>query len=110
MIYINDIPSFRNPESFKMIIDDRVEKIELMNGVAVQDLGQFEAGNVFSIVCMFEQKKLEQIIELWANRQKVSFTDTAGFVWQGLRIVLKELERDKDFPNCVTASFELWRK
>lgn len=42
MIYINDIPSFRDPETCEYIIDDRVEKIELMNGVAVQDFGHIE--------------------------------------------------------------------
>lgn len=110
MIYINDIPSFCDPESYELIFDDRVEKIELMNGVAVQDFGHIEEGDAFSVTCVFTANNCGRFLDLWERREKVSFTDTAGVVWQGLRIVLKELERDRHFPDYVTATFELWRK
>lgn len=109
MIKINEIPSFRDPENYKLIFDDRVEKIEIIGGVAVQDLGHIEAGDAFSVTCMFSEANFNQIMALWNARTLVSFTDTAGTVWSGLRIVMKELERDKHFPDYVTATFELWR-
>ena len=110
MIYINDIPSFRDPDSFKLIVDDRVSKIELINGVAVQDMGYVAEGDAFSIVCMFSADNFDRVSDLWAARQKVSFTDIAGVTWQGLRIVIKEVEYDRNFPDYVIATFELWRK
>ena len=109
MIFINDIPSFRDPESFKMMFDDRVEKIEIIEGVAVQDYGHVEAGDAFSVTCLFTEENFMRVLDLWNARAKVTFTDTAGNVWIDLRIVMKELKRDKNFPNYVMASFELWR-
>lgn len=110
MIYINNIPSFRDPESYKLIIDDRVEKIELINGVAVQDYGHIAEGDAFSIVCVFSKANFNRVLALWEAREKVSFTDTAGVVWQALRIVLKEYEYLEKFPKYIKATFELWRK
>lgn len=110
MIFINDIPSFRNPESYEYHVDDRVEKIELMNGVAVQDFGHIEEGDYFSVDCLFAEDDLAQILELWGAREKVSFTDTAGAVWQDMRIVIRSFKRDAHYPHYLMASFELWRK
>jgi hypothetical protein len=110
MIYINDIPSLRDPESFEYVPDDRVEKIELMNGVGIQDFGHVEEGDVFIVECVFLDDNLSEILALWEAREKVSFTDTAGITWQGLRIVMKSLRRDPHFPKYIIANFELWRK
>ena len=110
MIFINDIPSFRDPENFAVGIDDRVEKIDLINDVIVQDFGHILGGDVLSVECTFSPDNLVRFLELWENREKVSMTDTAGYVWEDLRIVLKQLKRDKHFPEYVTATFELWRK
>ena len=109
MIFINDIPSFRDPDSFKLIVDDRISKVEIIGGVAVQDLGYVPAGDAFSIVCMFSAENFNRVSDLWVARQKVSFTDIAGVTWQGLRIVIKEIEYDRNFPDYVIATFELWR-
>ncbi|MBR0103129.1 MAG: hypothetical protein IJQ01_06485 [Selenomonadaceae bacterium] len=109
MIYINDIPSVRDPDSYKYIIDDRVEKIEVIDGYVVQDFGHIETGDVFSITCMFTEENFSRVQELWEARTKVNFKDTVGTVWENMRIVLREFTRDKDFPKYVTATFELWR-
>lgn len=109
MIYINDIPSFRDPDSFKMTLDDRISKVEIIGGVAIQDLGYVAAGDVFSVVCMFTVKNFDLVTKLWTARKTVSFTDTAGVVWEEMRIVIKEIEYDRNFPEYVTATFELWK-
>lgn len=109
MIWINDIPSFRDPEKCTLIFSDRVEKIEIMNGVSVQDWGHIEADDVFVIECMFTRENCGRVSELWEARQKVNFTDTAGTVYEDMRLVLKELERDRNFPEYVMMRFELWR-
>lgn len=110
MIYINNIPSFRDPESFKMTFDNRIEKIEIINDVAIQDYGHVEAGDFFSVTCLFLEENFMRVLDLWNSNTKVTFTDTSGTVWVNLRIVMKEVERDKNFPEYVMATFELWRK
>ncbi len=110
MIYINSIPSFRDPESYKVIPDDRVQKIEIIGGVALQDYGHIAAGDTFALTCLFSKENFQSVLALWEARSSVTFTDTAGEIFSGLRIVMKEYERDKNFPDYVMASFELWRK
>ena len=110
MIYINDIPSFRDPETCEYTFDDRVEKIELMNGVAVQDFGHVEEGDSIALECMFSPANFQRFLALWTSRAKVTFTDTAGVTWQNMRIVLRSFKRDAHYPQHVFASFELWRK
>jgi len=110
MIYFDDIPSFRKPEHYKIIPDERVTKIETIGGVAVQDLGHVQEGDAFSISCTFAPENWERFLALWEARQKITFTDPAGKIYQQMRIVMKEYEPDKNFPEYVTASFELWRK
>lgn len=110
MVYFNDIPSFRKLEDFKIIPDERVEKIELMDGVVVQDLGHIAEGDVFKLTCLFSKKNWERFKDLWERREKIAFTDTAGVVWQGMRIVMGTYYPDKEFPQYTFAEFELWRK
>ena len=110
MIFINDIPSFRDPENYKFIPDDRVQKIEIIGSVAIQDYGHIAAGDSISMTCLFSEENFNQVLSLWEARSLVSFKDTAGVVWSGMRIVMNEYERDKNFPNYIMATFELWRK
>ena len=109
MIYINGIPSFRDPESFKIQFNDRVEKIKVIDDVVVQDLGHVTGDDEIAITCMFSTQNFNQILELWNSRTLVTFIDTAGISWSGMRIVMREYQIDKHFPNYVMATFELWR-
>lgn len=109
MIYINDIPSFRAPEKETLTVDDRQERIELINGVAVQDLGRVEAGDVFSVQCLFSTDNYARVQSLWLSRAKVTYTDESGTTWQNMRIIVKEMERQKKFPTYILVTFELWR-
>ena len=68
MIYINGIASFRDPESYKVIPDDRVEKIEIIGSVAVQDFGHIADGDTFSLTCLFSETNFNQILGLWEAR------------------------------------------
>lgn len=109
MIYINDIPSLRDPESLELFIEDRIEKIELIGGNAVQDYGHVESGDVFSLECVFHVDAWGEIEALWKARQLVSFTDVAGTVWTDLRIVVKSIRYENKFPKYVSLKFELWK-
>lgn len=109
MIYINDIPSLGHPTAFTINFDDRVEKIELINGNAIQDYGRVESGDAFSIECIFSSVNYEKIELLWVTRAKVSLTDENGMVHNNLRLVFKSLRRVNRFPDYVILNFELWR-
>lgn len=109
MIYINDIPSLRDPESLELHIEDRIEKIELIGGNAVQDFGHIETGDEFELECVFKNDAWGQIQQLWKARQLVSFTDVSGTVWQNLRLVVKSLRYEEKFPEYVRVRFSLWK-
>ena len=109
MILINDIPSFRDPESYKVTVDDRVQRIEIIGGVAIQDYGHIAAGDTISVTCLFSEINFNRILALWQARSSVTFTDTAGVSHRNKIIIMKEYERDKDFPKYIMASFELWQ-
>lgn len=110
MIYINNIPSFRDPEHYKIIPDDRITKIEIIDSVAIQDYGHVEDGDSFSVQCMFSESNFNQFKALWESRATVTLTDIAGKTHSNLIIVMKEYEPDKNFPKYTLATFELWRR
>lgn len=109
MIYINDIPSFRDPESAEYIFDDRIEKIELINGNAVQDYGHVESGDAYQLECMFTRANYLRILHLWHAREFVTYTDEAGIVNENMRLVCRRVRRDKNFHHYYFLTFELWR-
>lgn len=109
MIYINDIPSLRNPETFEMHLDDRIEKIELINGNAVQDYGHVETGDSFALTCIFSLANYQRLYTLWTERQLVTFTDERGGIWENLRLIFQRVKYLPNFPQYVELTFELWR-
>ena len=109
VIYINDIPSFRDPESEVLTPDDRLEKIELIGNVIIQDMGRVEAGDVLALKCLFTRENYLRLEELWLSRAKVNYTDPVGVVWQNVRMKWLEVERDRNFLGYMFVTFELWR-
>ena len=109
MIYINGIPSFRKPEKEVFTPDDRQERIELIDSVAVQDLGRVEAGDILALQCLFSAANFERLQSLWINRTPITYVDEAGVSQQFKRVKIFEWERDRNFPTYILATFELWR-
>ena len=109
MIYINDIPSFRNPETEVLTPDDRLEKIELIGDILVQDMGRVEAGDVLSLKCLFSIENYLRLETVWLSREKVNYTDVLGVVWQNMTLKILEIERDRNYPEYIFVTFELWR-
>lgn len=108
MIYINDIPSLRDPESITYTFDDRIERIKLIGGNTVQDYGNIDSGGVFSVSAVFSLTNYYLIRALWISRTLVTFNDGDGGIWTNRRLVFKSIKRDRNFPNYVTLDFELW--
>lgn len=109
MIFINDIPSLCNPTSFEVFFDDRIEKIELINGNTVQNYGHIQSGDSFALTCTFSYANYLRICALWESDTRVSFTDEAGEVWLNMRLVLRKEKYVSKFPAFVDLTFELWR-
>ena len=110
MIKINEIKSLRDPDSFEIIYDDRIEKIKIINGVAIQDYGHITEGDGFSLVCVFKNTDYKNLVELWESRTKVNFTDEAGTIWENMRLTIQRAKYLKKYPTYVEVTFELWRK
>ena len=109
MIYINDIPSFRNPDNGgDLLVDDRKQKIPLINGTAIQSGGVFFDG--FSLTVVFRKDKFEQFKYLWLTNQKVSYTDKEGVVYSDLTIKVSKFGYVDHFERYVKVEFELWRE
>lgn len=103
------IKSLRNPESFEMLIEDRIEKIELINGNAVQDYGHIETGDKFALTCIFTVEDYRKLAKFWEKRTKVTFVDEAGTEWADMRLVIQRVKYLRHFPDYVELTFELWR-
>lgn len=109
MIWINDIPSLRDPESITYNFDDRIQRVPLLYGNTVQDYGYIPTGDYFTITCVFSMQNWLKLQQYWVNRTLVNFTDTGGTVWEKCRIVCRSYQRVAKFPNYITLNFELWR-
>ena len=108
-IKINEIESIKTPESFSVTFDDRIEKIQLINGNTVQDYGHVASGDYFTISAVFSKVNFNKIVRLWEQRRKVNFTDESGEMWENVRLVLKSFKYQVRFPNYVLVDFEIWR-
>lgn len=108
-IKINDYESYRSPESIAMNLDDRIEKIPLINGNAVQDYGHIANGDSFRISALFSRANFNAISALWTARTLVTFTDDAGEVWQNCRLIFRSYQTYPRFPDFVLLDFEIWR-
>lgn len=109
MIYINNIPSFRNPENSEFTFDDRVEKVELINDNTVQDYGHVESGDKLSLTCLFSRTNYEQLKILWLNRTQITYIDESGETSTYQRLVFRKLKRHPRFYDYVFLTFELWK-
>lgn len=109
MIYINNIPSARDPDNGgDRLVDDRKEKIPLINGTAIQNGGIFFGG--FQLSCVFSRANFELVKSLWLADQKVSYTDQAGEIYTGLTMKFTKYGYVDKFKNYVKLDFELWKE
>lgn len=109
MIFINDIPSLRDPyNGDDLIVDDRKEKIPLINGTAIQNGGAFFGG--FQLTCVFSAANFERFKNLWLANSTVSYTDKNGVIHSDLTIKLNKFGYVEHFHNFIKVDFELWKE
>lgn len=109
MIYINDISSFREPESEEYIFDVRIQKIEIIGGNVVQSYGHIESGDVIALECIFARVNYNRIKALMIADERVAYTDEEGDVHTNLRLVFRRKRRVPKFPGYIILKFELWK-
>ena len=106
MIFINDIPSFRNPDNHDgRNIDDRKTKVPLINGTHIQNAGKF-FGSI-PVTCVFTQANFDRFMNLWLSDETVSYTDKTGKTFSGLTIKLNSYNYVDKFETYVSVNFEL---
>ena len=109
MIYINDIPSLRDPDLSEFTFDDRKQKIPIIGGVVIQNYGHIEEGDAISLTCVFSKENFNRLKSLWTANQRVNYTDESGTVHNDLALYFIRYSYPPKFPDYVILTFELWR-
>ena len=109
VIRIGDAVSLSRPENFKYTPDDRQTVIETDGGNIVQDYGHISSGDKMTFSCVFEREEFVKVYNYWHNRELVNFTDTAGNVWEDIRVKIISYGYEQHFENYINAELEIWR-
>ena len=109
-VRIGDVRSFARPEDWTYTPDDRQQKVEIINGVAIQDFGHIEAGDTMSFSANFRRKDFDVLVGYWSNRVLVDIEDASGTIFQKCRVVIKSYSYIDYFESSmVKATLEIWR-
>ena len=102
--------SYRSPESTGVTFDNREERIEIIDGVCVDDCGYIEQGDTLSYTAVFKASEFAKLKTMFANRTKIRFTNEAGIIYNNVRVVIKSYKsyEPKFYPDMVSATFEIW--
>jgi hypothetical protein len=96
-------------ESFGKTPDDRQSMIKVVGGVAVQDNGRVEDGDVINARLKFNAANWAIVEGYWNNRTKVTVIDLAGRTYENCRILVKNIEWAIEFPDKYDITLEIWR-
>lgn len=107
-IKVGDVYSYGKAEGWTYAPDDRQEKIELINGVTVQDCGRIEAGDSMSCSATFRIADFGTLCGYWNNRTKVTMIDESGTIHNNTRVIVKTYSYVDRFPSYVKCDLEFW--
>ena len=108
-IVIGVAKSWRGPEDWKFTPDDRMQIIETDNGNVIHDYGHISSGDKMTFSCVFEREEFVKVYNYWHNRELVNFTDTAGNIWENIRVKIISYGYEQHFENYINAELEIWR-
>lgn len=109
-IRIGEAVSYKSPDDWQYVPDDRQQIVPLISGNTVQDYGWISSGDKMTCTnCLMEWSQFLIVVGYWSNRQLVTVVDEAGNSWQGCRVVIKKYGYKKMFSNYVLVDFEFWR-
>lgn len=107
-IRIGTVYSFRAPERWTFTPDDRQQKIELIDGVVVEDCNYIPAGDTISCSALFKSADFAVVRGYWTNRTRVTVADEVGNVYSNVRVLVKSYHYESRFPSYVNAEIEFW--
>lgn len=109
-IKLGDVSAIGRAENWRVVPDDRQQKVEVLDGVVVLDFGRFEAGDSFTCSAIFDMANFEMLKKYWIGRTLITITDQSGNVYLGCRVVIKGWEDLRLFEKkYVKVSLEIWR-
>ena len=102
--------SYRSPETYGKPLDDRQEKIEIIDGVCVDDCGYIEQGDVLTYTAVFTSTEFQKVKNFFAQRTKITFTNESGIIYNNVRVVIKSYKayNAQYYPDMISADFEIW--
>ena len=107
-IKIGDVYSFARPTSWTITPDDRMSKIEIIDGVHVQDFGVVDAGQTIACTVRLSAANWATVKGYWTGRTLVTAVDESGTSWTNRRVVVKSWTYVERFPAYVDVTLEFW--
>ena len=108
VIKIGDAKSFNRPSQWTVTPDDRQTKIEIIDGVHVQDYGVVNEGGTISFTAVFDAENAEKIRQYWITRTLVPVIDHGNENLGLRRVVVKSWSKNERFPKMYIVTLELW--
>ena len=106
-IKIGNITPLRT-ENWQIIPDDRVTRIEIIEGIAIQDMGRVYEGDIFSCTITVPADDAKTILDKWRFRTLVTVIDPAGEEYTKMRIVVKKYSYVNRFKGYYNMDIEFW--
>lgn len=107
-ISIGSVTSYRRPSSWQITPDDRQTKIEIVDGIHVEDEGIVAAGETIGCTAIFSATSWVTVKGYWTNRTLVTVADESGTSYTNRRVVVKSWTYVERFPKYITATLEFW--
>ena len=106
-IKIGNIKPLRT-ENWQIIPDDRQTRIETIGGIAIQDMGHFIEGYIFSCSITVPADDARVILDNWRFRTLVTIKDPAGEEYTKRRVVVKKYSYVERFEGYYNMDIEFW--
>ncbi len=108
VIKIGDAKSFTRPSQWTVTPDDRQTKIEIIDGVHVQDYGVVDDGETITFTAVFDKTNAALIRQYWVTRTLVPVIDHGNENLGLRRVVVKSWTKNERFPKMYIITLELW--
>jgi hypothetical protein len=107
-VKIGDVTVLASLGDWAIKPDDRQKKIDLIDGVTVEDYGRVKAGDTISGRFRLTDMAWDVVAGYWENRTKVILTDEGSREYTGRRVVVTAFQYLHRFPYAVEADIEFW--
>lgn len=97
-------------EDFSIVPDDRLEQVQLINGVYITDGGRYTDGDKYLVTVMVDSSMWQRIKTWWAAREVLDVIFEDGFVLTECIMIVKSIVyADKLHPGYKRLQLEFWK-